>query len=184
MSPKSVAVSAVAACLLCLLPSFAHAKAPSPLGGGYVFVGGGLGAQMGADLTSGPTAAFRWGPTVEGGGDLGPLTAAVGADLRVPVLTLVGNPLDLDLVAAVGLVTPTPLIRLYVRLRGGLGLRFTPGAKAMTSVLIAPDLGLRFRLPATPAAFQIGIAAGPRLVPSNLTASAIDIELRLGVKFP
>ncbi|MCO4770123.1 MAG: hypothetical protein KDA24_08850 [Deltaproteobacteria bacterium] len=181
------AVSAVAVVLFLasfLAPSTSSAKAPNPLGGAYVFVGGGAGAQFGADLRAAPTATFRWGPSLELGGDLGPLTTAVGVDLRVPVGTFVSNPFDLDIVGGVGLLTPTPLVRLYVRLRGGLGLRFTKGAKATTSVIVAPDLGLRFRLPGTKAAFQIGIAAGPRIVPVNLTASAIDVELRLGMKFP
>lgn len=170
--------------LVLAAPSAASAAAPSPLGGPYVFVGGGLGGQFGLDVDSGLAATFRWGPSLELGGELGPFNAAVGADLRVPVLTFVARPLDLDVVAALGLITPTPLIRFYVRLRGGLGWRWTAGAKGVMSVLVAPDMGLRFRLPATKAAFQIGIAAGPRVVPSSPTSSSIDLELRLGMKFP
>jgi hypothetical protein len=159
------------------------APPPNPLGGPYIFVGGGAGAQLGLDLAQGPGAAFRWGPSLELGGDLGPLTGAIGADLRVPLLTLT-PPLDIDAVLAVGLITPTPLVRLYVRLRVGVGWRIVKGLDAAVSVPIQPDIGLRLRLPGTTAAFQIGIAAGPRFVPRSLPDTVVDVELRVGMKFP
>lgn|GEM_PF-4708215 len=171
--------------LICLLslPVWAHAG-PNPLGGPYVFVGGGAGAQFGLDGGRAPQATFRWGPSLELGGDLGPITAAVGGDLRVPILTLSAAPLDLDVTAAVGLITPTPLVRLYLRLRGGIGWRFIKGSPAVMSVLVAPDFGVRLRVPGAKAAFQLGVAAGPRIIPGAVASSALDLEIRVGVKFP
>ena len=69
---------------LLLLPASALAKAPSPLGGPYLFFGGGVGLQTTAD-TDGIAVTPRWGPTLELGGDLGPLNAAIGADMRILV---------------------------------------------------------------------------------------------------
>jgi len=184
MTRRPVWILCALALALWVPGSASAAPPPNPLAGPYLFVGGGLGGQFGLDVDNGLAATFRWGPSLELGGDLGPFNAAVGADLRVPVLTFVARPLDLDVTAALGLITPTPLVRFYVRLRGGLGWRWTAGAKGVMSVLIAPDMGLRFRLPATKAAFQIGIAAGPRVVPSAIPSSTVDVELRLGLKFP
>ena len=171
-------------CLLFLLafPGSAEAN-PSVLGGPYIFVGGGAGVQFSLAGDSELSTAFRWGPSLELGGDMGPLTLAVGADLRVPVLPLIGVPLDIDTTVAIGLISPTPLIRLYARLRAGVGWRFLKGASNVGSVLIAPDLGLRFRLPKTKAAFQVGIASGPRIVPKAMERAGFEVELRLGLKF-
>lgn len=180
---RAIPIVVLSLLLFAVVPGRAQAT-PSPLGGPYIFVGGGAGAHFTAVPGSEPAATFRWGPSLELGGDLGPLTLAIGADLRVPVLPFVGVPLDIDATLAVGLITPTPLVRLYVRLRVGVGWRFVKGADTVNSVLIAPDLGLRFRLPGTKAGFQLGIAAGPRVVPKALTTSGVEVELRLGLKFP
>lgn len=174
---------------LLLLPASALAKAPSPLGGPYLFFGGGVGLQTTAD-TDGIAVTPRWGPTLELGGDLGPLNAAIGADMRILVKDFGPGccaPFDLDVVAAIGLILPTPLVRPFLRLRGGVGLRITPGLKGghiPVSIVLAPDLGLRFRLPGTKAAFQIAVGIGPRLVPGQVEASALEAELRLGLKVP
>lgn len=176
--------------VLALLPATAAAKAPSPLAGGYLFAGGGIGLQMAVDGSGAAGVTPRWGPTLELGGDLGPLTAAIGADMRIVVADFGGGccaPFDLDVVGAIGLILPTPLVRPFIRLRGGVGWRITPGlkgARAPTSIILAPDLGFRFRLPATPAAFQIAVGIGPRMVPGHVELTAIEAELRLGLKFP
>lgn len=177
------------ALLLTLLAAPAQAKAPSPLGGPYLFFGGGVGLQTSADA-NGISVLPRWGPTVELGGDLGPLNAALGADMRILVADFgpaCCAPFDLDVIGAVGVILPTPLVRPFIRLRGGVGWRITPGAKsgpAPVSIVLAPDLGFRFRLPATKAAFQIAVGIGPRLVPGQVQASALEAELRLGLKVP
>ena len=176
--------------LLLLLPATASGKAPSPLAGGYLFIGGGIGLQTGVNDSGGIGVTPRWGPTLELGGDLGPITAAVGADMRIIVADFGGGccaPFDLDVIGAVGIILPTPLIRPFLRVRGGVGWRITPGLKgvrAPASIILAPDLGLRFRLPATPAAFQIAVGLGPRMVPGQLDATSLEAELRLGLKFP
>ena len=175
--------------LVLLVPGAARAGAPSPLGGPYLFFGGGLGLQTTAD-TSGIAITPRWGPTIELGGDLGPLNAAVGADLRILVADFGPSccaPFDLDVIAAIGLILPTPIVRPFLRLRGGMGWRITPGATsgpAPVSFILAPDLGLRFRLPGTKAAFQIAVGVGPRFVPGDIKTSALEAELRLGLKVP
>ncbi len=182
--------SALLFLLLLLLPATASAKAPSPLGGGYLFIGGGIGLQTGADGSGGIAITPRWGPTLELGGDLGPLTAAVGADMRIVVADFGGGccaPFDLDVIGAVGIILPTPLVRPFLRLRGGVGWRITPGLKGVrppASIILAPDLGLRIRLPASPAAFQIAVGLGPRMVPGHVEATALEAELKLGLKFP
>jgi hypothetical protein len=182
--------SALLFVLLLLLPATASAKAPSPLAGGYLFIGGGIGLQTGIDANGGIAATPRWGPTLELGGDLGPLTAAVGADMRILVADFGGGccaPFDLDVVGALGVILPTPLIRPFLRVRGGVGWRITPGLKgvrAPASIILAPDLGLRIRLPATPAAFQIAVGVGPRMVPGQLQATSVEAELKVGLKFP
>ena len=172
-----------------LAPATASAVVPNPLFGPYLFLGGGGGFRVDDPTAAAPEPEFRWGPTVELGGDLAFFTLAAATDLRISGRTMAGGatPLDIDLLGALGLVTPTPLVRLFVRLRGGIGWALVPGVKAPADpsvVVFAPEIGLRFRIPNAPAAFQIAIGSGTRVPIHAPESAAVEVELRLGLKFP
>mgnify|MGYP006919683267 CR=1 FL=1 len=172
-----------------LLPGTASAVIPNPLFGPYVFLGGGAGLRLADPTNAAAAKEFRWGPSVELGGDLAFVTIAAGSDLRISTRTMAGQPtpLDIDLLAAVGLITPTPLVRFFVRLRGGLAWGAVPGVKAAAdprAAVFAPDLGFRFRFPNAPASFQISFATGARVPFETPESPSLEAELRLGVKFP
>jgi hypothetical protein len=168
-----------------LLPTSALA-AKNPLGGPYIFFGGGAGPRAQDLGTEAPRPALRFGPTVELGFDLGPLHLAAGADLRFPIGVLAGNktPTDLDLMVNLGLLAPTPLIRPFVRVRGGPGWEWTGDGRPDRAVVLGLDVGFRFRLPAAPVAFILSVAPTARLLPASLARSALDVEIRTGLAFP